>query len=105
MHINKDNLTPQRPSQEQKLDLTQDFLDDDQMETQLPTNLSLSDAETQHNAQRTSSPKIKTKIKDQAFKIPKNPKKLSLRRHQKHRPQRPLTKDEQTLKPLPQVPA
>ena len=49
MHINKDNLTPQRPLQEQNLDLTLDSLDDDQVGTQQHTHLSLSEAESQQN--------------------------------------------------------
>ena len=74
MHINRENITPERPiQQQQQFDLSQDYMDDDQMDTQLPTNHSLSEAKPQQNTQRTSSPKNKSQIKEQAFKIPKNP--------------------------------
>ena len=78
MRINRENIKPKRPNRQQQFDLSQDYMDDVQMDTQLPTNLSLSEAEPQQDTQRTSSPKNKSQIKDQAFKISKNPKKRTL---------------------------
>ena len=35
MHIDSENITPERPAQQQQFDLTQDFMDDNQVDTQL----------------------------------------------------------------------
>ena len=76
MYVNQDNITPPRPTQhQQQFDLSQDYMDDDNMEAQLPTNLSLT--ETEQEQHKTSSPKQAQEVKTK-FKVPKNPKKRSL---------------------------
>ena len=48
MYINQNKITPQRPTQhQQQFGLSQDYMDDDQIDKQLPTNLALSEVETE----------------------------------------------------------